>query len=93
MATDFVPLSNAASPSGPPNRANFRVSVLPGAANTEAFRPLQPGPGTAAHASSQAGPAATSGKPIITLQREGDRVTQIRIECVCGEIILLDCQY
>jgi hypothetical protein len=37
--------------------------------------------------------AAGSGKPVVTLQREGERVTGIRIECVCGQIIELACSY
>ncbi len=32
-------------------------------------------------------------QPEITLQREGDRITQIRIQCGCGQIIELGCQY
>ena len=32
-------------------------------------------------------------KPNVTLQRDGDRVTQIRIQCVCGHVIELDCLY
>jgi hypothetical protein len=32
-------------------------------------------------------------KPSVTLQRDGDRVTQIRIQCVCGQVIELDCLY
>ena len=32
-------------------------------------------------------------KPNVTLQRDGDRVTQIRIQCVCGQVIELYCLY
>ena len=32
-------------------------------------------------------------QPEITLQREGDRITQIRIQCGCGQLIELGCQY
>lgn len=32
-------------------------------------------------------------QPEIILQRDGDRVTQIRIQCGCGQIIELGCQY
>lgn len=31
--------------------------------------------------------------PEITLQRDGDRITQICIQCGCGQIIELGCQY
>jgi hypothetical protein len=31
--------------------------------------------------------------PVITLKKEGDRVVQIRVQCVCGQIIDLACDY
>ena len=34
-----------------------------------------------------------SPQPVVTLQREADRVTRIRIQCACGEVIDLDCLY
>jgi hypothetical protein len=34
-----------------------------------------------------------AGKPGVVLQREGDRVTGIRIECTCGQVIELACSY
>ncbi len=42
-------------------------------------------------------PAAPSSvpahQPTIQVQREGDRIRQIRIQCSCGEVIELDCVY
>jgi len=32
-------------------------------------------------------------RPVIKLQKEGDKVKSIRIECVCGQVIELDCVY
>lgn len=32
-------------------------------------------------------------KPVVTLQRTGDKITSIRIECICGQIIDLNCSY
>lgn len=32
-------------------------------------------------------------KPSIQLQREGDKITQIIVECACGQAIALDCIY
>lgn len=92
MATDFVPLSNTAASPGTAAKSSFRVSVVSGASHPEAFRPLQSAIGSAAQGTPASG-SGHAGKPTISLQREGDRVTQIRIECVCGEVILLDCQY
>ena len=31
--------------------------------------------------------------PKITLERQGDTITHIRIECGCGEVIELKCSY
>ena len=31
--------------------------------------------------------------PVITLQREGERVTSVRVECSCGQVIELACSY
>ena len=37
-----------------------------------------------------AGPCA---KPTITLQRQGEVVSAIRIQCSCGQVIELECVY
>jgi len=34
-----------------------------------------------------------SPRPKITMIRDGDTVRAIRVECSCGEVIQLDCQY
>ena len=39
------------------------------------------------------GPHATHASPKITVQRDGDRITQIEIHCSCNEVIRLDCVY
>lgn len=49
-------------------------------------------------ANSALGPACNKGdapkaQPTVSLQKDGDRVTHIRIECSCGEIIELECSY
>ena len=64
------------------------LKVVPIAEAGPAFAPLQTSSSVHAHAA-----AAGSGKPVVTLQRDGDRVTAIRIECVCGQIIELACSY
>ena len=61
------------------------------AATTAGFAALVP-------ANSGLGPACQKGhapkaQPTVSLQKDGDRVTQIRIECACGEIIELECSY
>ena len=40
--------------------------------------------------------AATHGEPaqpIVTLHQEDGRVTRIRVQCACGQVIDLDCVY
>ena len=39
------------------------------------------------------GPRATCAKPVVTLQRNGEIVTAIRIQCGCGDVIELNCVY
>ena len=51
------------------------------------FTPLEPR--SSAHAPGHPG----AGEPVVTLQRDGDRVISIRIECPCGQIIDLACRY
>ena len=47
---------------------------------------------SSAPAHQHSGPEANA-KPVVTLQRTGDKITSIRIECLCGQIIDLNCSY
>jgi hypothetical protein len=84
----FVPFDTEAGRQA--GRPAGRISPLPAIRSAgppveagSAFTPLAHGPaGSTAH-----------GKPAVSLQREGDRVTGIRIECVCGQVIELSCSY
>ena len=81
----FVPLTPASVPSA--RRADFRVTILSQAENTQPFRPLTPSaPGTAA------APGAGS-EPRVSVQRDGDRVSAIHIQCGCGQTMELACVY
>ncbi len=84
----FVPLSAATlrrgESAGPP------VNILSQPAHTQSFKPLT----TEVPASS--GRTASDGKscdPRVSIQREGDQVTGIRILCGCGQTIDLACIY
>lgn len=80
----FVPLSTA--PAAPRDRAEFKVTVLKQGQESEpAFQALGR-PAGAVHGSSAC-------EPQVTLQREGDRVSTIRIQCTCGQVIELACDY
>ncbi|MSU41823.1 MAG: hypothetical protein EXS28_08940 [Pedosphaera sp.] len=36
---------------------------------------------------------ASGGTPQIDLEKDGDKVSRIKVNCVCGETIVLDCMY
>lgn len=87
MSDHFVPL---ALPSGSSKETPFsplNVKVLPQPATdaTPAFEALM-----AAAPDPSRSPEACS-KPIITLQRKGEMVSEIRIQCGCGKVIELTC--
>ena len=83
MNDPFVPLKkNSASGR---NRADFRVSIVSQPDNLPAFQTL-------GHSSATGGATGIS-EPRVTLQRDGDRVSSIRIQCSCGQVIELACVY
>ena len=84
----FVPLT-AATPSG--ENREFRVTVISQAGPSQAFQTFE----QAASAAPQT--ALPDGKricePRLTLQRDGERITGIRIQCACGQMMDLACVY
>jgi hypothetical protein len=90
MSDSFVPLLGAPVSNGEAGR--FQLKVLPqsqvqGHAGVKGiFEPLPLG-GRAESA------PQVCGRPTITLQRQGEVVSGIRIECGCGQIIELACAY
>lgn len=85
----FVPLTtgSAAATDG----QEFRVTVLPPSSKTRPFRAIE---GKDAPVKGAA-PAVRGGgcEPIISVQRDADRVTSIRVQCSCGQVIDLACVY
>jgi hypothetical protein len=81
----FEPLSAAA---GRAEDGGFQLKVVPAGEPGSAH----PAPFPHAHAHVPGSPASIS-QPVVTLQREGDKVTGIRIACVCGQVIELACAY
>ena len=81
----FVPLTAAPAP---PAAREFRVIVQPGAAKGKTFHALESTPAAA---------TADLGKkicePRVTVQRDGNTVTHLRIQCTCGQIMDLACVY
>jgi len=45
------------------------------------------------HTAPHAEGATPCQEPSITLQRDGDKITAIHIECACGQVIDLACDY
>jgi hypothetical protein len=85
----FVPLTTAAPKSG--DGQEYSVTVLAQSERTEAFKLLESAP-----AASTGGATVRHGKscdPRVSLQREGEHVTSIHIQCGCGQVIDLACVY
>jgi len=84
----FVPFDPIPASAARPSAASVNLKVVPKGESTPAFTPLQSPDAPHVH-----GTAGHAGKPVVTLQREGDRVTGIRVECGCGQVIELVCSY
>ena len=85
-ARTFVPFEPLPTPPGRAEDGGFRLKVV---GQTESGG--APGtPGLHAHPPATRGAA---GAPVVTLQREGEKVTGIRVECACGQVIELACAY
>ena len=90
MSAAFVPLvpgvNLAANPGAP-----TRLKPIPAGAPAK-FEPTIP----TSHKSETAAaavPHIQHGPPKITLERQGESVTHIRIECSCGQVTELKCEY
>jgi hypothetical protein len=91
----FVPLTAAPVPPAP---REFRVAILNAhdhaggdrAAPKTGFQSLE-----TQRMGALAGNGAEKkvGEPRVTVQRDGDRVTHLRIQCTCGQIMDLACVY
>ena len=83
MPDVFTPLTPAALTAG---GAPSAIS------SAGAFKPL-PSPAGAVAAATSAAPGNCAAKPVITLQRKGNVVTSIRVQCSCGQVLDINCQY
>jgi hypothetical protein len=85
MDNAFLPLLPAAALASGPSGVrvlNSAEASAPFQALNVATPPSPPHPDCLAH-----------GQPTVTIQRDGQRVAQIRIQCPCGQVIELECQY
>ena len=90
MSSLFVPLL------APKSKSPAALASIEAGA-TGSIAPLSPAPAeppTAASNHSCGTPvSALSAVPSISLEREGDHVAQIRIQCACGQVIELECAH
>jgi len=90
MPEQFIPLAPAESVVPSADQTAFRLKVLP-QAQAEAVG-TRSGFQTLAQAH-LAGQPKTCAQPKVTVQREGDRVSCIQIQCTCGRTVELVCDY
>ena len=84
----FVPLTAAPAP---PGRREFNVSVTRGDESPKQFHSLEP-----ARADAPATTASAEKKicePRVSVQRDNGRMTHLRIQCTCGQVMDLACSY
>lgn len=82
MSDTFIPLVSANSATREASFFSLHLKTSPPAAGRTGVPAGALLPGTGACA-----------KPVVTLQRNGEVVSSIRIQCGCGEVIELNCVY
>lgn len=86
MSNGFVPLTTKALPT---SAEPFRVKVMASAGAALPFHPA--GPSAPVEPVEKVVPQPCD--PKVTLVRDGERITGIRVQCGCGEVIDLQCGY
>lgn len=90
MSAAFLPLlPNAESPAG--NAPMPFQSLRPRSDSEASAKPCAVVGDSSLSSSSSC--SARRGQPAVHCERDGDRITRIRVTCACGEIIELDCAY
>jgi hypothetical protein len=85
MSDTFVPLAPLVKSAA--GNGFTPLEFRPGALSAAAAPPAAPTPPVTTRA------LQNCADPKVTLQRQGDQVTAIRVECGCGEVIELNCVY
>ncbi len=83
----FVPLTAAPAP---PGRREFNVAVVQ---NGDAPKNFQALAVPLAESKAQSPPSKVLCTPRVSVQRDGGRVTHLRVQCTCGEVLDLACLY
>lgn len=100
MAANFVPFGNTPPPTNDVSANEpLKWKVVSNAnakplVNPEALPSGPPSPRPAIpQFTPKGGLTPCANTPKVTVQKDGDKVTQIRIQCTCGQVIELACQY
>lgn len=98
MSSAFIPLlpdTVASSCVGPTATATLFKGGGPEDPGFTALMPSEAAAASAArgHHSETATAPAHERLPVVTLNRDGDKVTRIQVRCSCGEVVELDCVY
>ena len=81
----FVPMQPAPASAAATGFVPLHLKSFPSAAG-------KPGPGSSGAPAASHSPV-NCGQPKVTLQRQGDVVSGVRIQCSCGQVIELSCVY
>lgn len=87
---NFVPLTSAPTVG---EQRDFQVKVLARDAQPKAFQTIEARGASAASSTQAPTHNGANCEPRISVQREGDKVTSIRVQCSCGQVIDLACVY
>jgi hypothetical protein len=79
---EFVPLVATAQPR---DTREFQITVIPQSGNAQPFQSLEKKPAN--------GSSIRNGEPQLSVQRDGNKVTNIRIQCNCGQTHDIACVY
>ena len=85
----FVPLISI-SPAPHGESANFQAKVISQPEQVQKFKAAE---STATTSSATTASRGAHCEPRVTVQRDGEHVTGIRVQCSCGEVIDLACVY
>lgn len=86
--SNFQPLEARLAPAREGASHSFRLKVAAQNSAPGAASPKAPAAGEAAQP-----PPAGLHEPAITIERDGEHIKTIRIQCTCGKIVELGCVY
>jgi hypothetical protein len=86
QTSQFVPLTAAATAT---DKRDFQITVIPQNEQPPGFQSLD----KVMPAAGERSAFKKNCEPHLTVQREGERITNIRIQCSCGQMIDLACVY